>query len=86
MVSPNVQTIAMPVPLSGSASRCPSTGTGTPNSGVSAVLPSSPAYRSSSGCATRATQAGSSSGRVVATTISPPVPAAASPVANAIRA
>ena len=67
MVSPNVQTIAMPVPLAGSASGWVSTGTGTPNSGVVTVAPASAAYRPSSGCATSATQAGSSSGRVVAT-------------------
>ena len=41
VVSPNVQIIAMPVPLSGSASRCARTGTPTPNSGVVTVVPNS---------------------------------------------
>ncbi len=71
-MSPNVQTMAMPVPLPGSASGCVRTGTGTPNSGVVTVVPASAAYRSSSGCATSATHAGSSSGRVVATATAPP--------------
>ena len=39
--SPNVQIIAMPEPLSGSASRCATTGTSTPNSGVRTVVPNS---------------------------------------------
>ena len=56
-----------PVPLSGSTSRCASTGTSAPNSGVRSEEPTSPAYRSSEGCTTSATQAGSSSGRVVST-------------------
>jgi hypothetical protein len=63
--SPKVQTMAIPVPLSGSASRCASTGTSTEKSGVRTVRPNSGWYRASSGCATRATQAGMSSGRVV---------------------
>ena len=37
--SPNVQTIAIPVPFSGSASSCATTGTGTRNSGVRTVVP-----------------------------------------------
>ena len=37
--SPNVQIIAMPVPLSGSASSCATTGTSTPNRGVVTVEP-----------------------------------------------
>ena len=41
VVSPKVQIIAMPVPLAGSASRCESTGTGWPNTGVIAVVPNS---------------------------------------------
>jgi hypothetical protein len=40
-------------------------GTSTPNSGVRTVVPKRSLYRSSSGCATSATQAGISSGRVV---------------------
>ena len=79
-VSPNVQTMTMPVPLSGSASRCASTGTSAPNTGVRTVVPASGAYRPSAGCTTSATQAGSSSGRVVATITGPP-----SWPANAIR-
>ncbi len=63
--SPKVQIIAMPEPLSGSARRWATTGTSTSNSGVRTVLPNSGWYRSSSGWATSATQAGSSSGRVV---------------------
>ena len=39
--SPNVQTIAIPEPLSGLASRCARTGTATPNSGVRTVAPNS---------------------------------------------
>ena len=87
MVSPNVHTITRPVPLPGSARWCASTGTAVPNSGVTAVRPISGAYRSSSGCATSATQAGSSSGRVVATTTSPavPFPAPSSARRNATR-
>ena len=90
-MSPNVHTIAMPVPFPGSASRCASTGTSTPNSGVRTMPPISAAYRGSSGCATSATQPGSSSGRVVATTTSagrwPGLPAVAgpSPTGNASR-
>src|SRR6266566_2050066 len=34
LLSPNVHTMAMPVPLAGSARRCASTGTSTPNSGL----------------------------------------------------
>ena len=60
-----MHTIAIPDPLSGSASGCASTGTGTPNTGVSTEDPNRDWYRASSGCATSATQAGSSSGRVV---------------------
>jgi hypothetical protein len=63
--SPNVQTIAMPEPLSACASGCASTGTRTPNSGVVASLPNSGLNRSSSGWATSATHAASSSGLVV---------------------
>ena len=65
VMSPNVQIIAMPVPLSGSASGCGRTGTRTPNNGVTTSFPNSGLYRSSSGWATNATQAGISSGRVV---------------------
>ena len=63
--SPNVQHMAMPAPLSISASGWATTGTSTPNTGEVTVVPKSEAYRSSSGWAMRATQAGSSSGRVV---------------------
>ncbi|OUD93176.1 hypothetical protein CMMCAS03_05575 [Clavibacter michiganensis subsp. michiganensis] len=71
--SPKVQTMAMPDPLSGCARWCASTGTSTPNTGVVTVVPKSPWYRSSSGCATRATHAARSSGRVVSMiTSSPP--------------
>ena len=38
-VSPKVQIMAMPVPLSGSASWCASTGTSTSNTGVRTVEP-----------------------------------------------
>ena len=69
-MSPNVHTMTSPVPLAGSASRWARIGTGTPNTGVIAVWPIRAAYRSSSGWATSATQAGSSSGRVVAMTTS----------------
>ena len=69
VMSPNVQIIAMPLPFSGSASACARTGTGTPNSGVVTSVPKSGLYRSSSGCATSATQAGISSGRVVSISI-----------------
>ena len=41
VVSPNVQIIAMPEPLSGWASVCATTGTSTPNSGVRTVVPNS---------------------------------------------
>ena len=41
VVSPKVQIIAMPEPLSGCASSCASTGTVTPNSGVVTVVPNS---------------------------------------------
>ena len=64
-MSPKVQIIAMPEPFSGSAKVCASTGTSTPNIGEVTVVPNSGWYRSSSGCATSATQAGTSSGRVV---------------------
>ena len=70
--SPNVQTMAMPVPLSICASSCASTGTATSNNGVRTMVPKNGLYRSSSGWATSATHAGMSSGRVVAITISPP--------------
>ncbi len=39
VMSPKVQTMAMPVPLSGSARRWGSTGTSTPKSGVCTVVP-----------------------------------------------
>ena len=39
VMSPNVQIIAMPLPFSGSASGCAFTGTRTPKSGVSDLLP-----------------------------------------------
>lgn len=62
--SPNVQIMAAPVPLSGSARRWATTGTSTPNSGLVTVEPNSGLYRSSSGWAvTRATQLTTSSGR-----------------------
>ena len=80
-MSPNVQIIAMPVPFSGSASSCATTGTGTRNSGVNTVEPTSDAYRSSPGCATSATHAGISSGRDVSISIVP----APSSRSNAIR-
>ena len=60
-----MQIIAMPAPLSGWASGCAITGTSTPNRGEVTVVPNRPWYRSSSGWATSATHAGSSSGRVV---------------------
>ena len=41
VASPNVQIIAMPVPFSGSASSWATTGTGTRNSGVCTVVPTS---------------------------------------------
>ena len=69
--SPKVQHIAMPVPLSGCARTCASTGTSTLNKGVRTVLPKYGMYRSSSGCAIKATQAGRSSGRVVSIRMSP---------------
>ena len=72
-----MQIIAMPEPLSGSASGWATTGTSTPNSGVRTVVPNSGWYRSSSGWATSATQAGSSSGRVVSMSTGPPAPAKA---------
>src|SRR5260370_4876401 len=75
VVSPKVQIMAMPEPLSGSARRCATTGTTTPNNGLITSEPNSARYRSSSGWATSATQDGSSSGRVVSTsTGSPPPP------------
>ncbi len=40
-VSPNVQIMAMPVPFSGSASRCVTIGTATSNSGVRTSEPTS---------------------------------------------
>jgi hypothetical protein len=43
VVSPNVQIIAAPVPFSGSARRCATTGTPTPNTGVRTVVPTSAA-------------------------------------------
>ena len=69
VTSPNVQIIAMPLPFSGSASGCARIGTRAPNSGVITRCPNSGWYRSSSGCATSATQAGISSGRVVSISI-----------------
>ena len=72
VVSPKVQIMAMPVPLSGAASSWATIGTSTPNSGVRADFPNSGWKRSSSGWATRATQAGSSSGRVVSIQIAWP--------------
>ncbi len=39
--SPKVQIIAMPLPFAGSASACAFTGTDTPKSGVSTVVPKS---------------------------------------------
>ncbi len=65
VVSPNVQIMATPVPFSGSASSWATIGTDTPKSGVVACWPKSGWKRSSSGWATTATHAGSSSGRVV---------------------
>ena len=63
--SPKVQTMAMPEPLSALASGWALTSTSTPNRGEVTFLPNSGWYRSSSGFATRAAQAASSSGRVV---------------------
>ena len=72
VTSPNVQTMAIPVPFSGSASSCASTGTRAPNSGVATSPPSnSGRYRSSLGWATSATHAGISSGRVVSISTAP---------------
>ena len=72
VTSPQVETIATPVPLSGWARWWARIGISAPNSGVVTVVPKSALYRSSSGCATRATSAGISSGRVVSTSITPP--------------
>ena len=74
VVSPNVHTMAMPVPLSGWASGWATTGTSTSKIGVRTVEPISGAKRSSSGWATRATQLTTSSGRVVSIITSPSVP------------
>ena len=41
VTSPNVQIMAMPVPLSGCASSWATTGTSTPYSGVTTVVPNS---------------------------------------------
>ncbi len=41
VMSPKVQIIAMPLPFSGSASACASTGTRTPKSGVTTSVPKS---------------------------------------------
>src|SRR2546421_4070226 len=68
--SPNVHTIAIPVPLSGAASGWAYTGMSTWNSGEWTVRPTRSAYRGSDGWHTSATQAGSSSGRVVSTSTS----------------
>ena len=43
VMSPNVQTMAMPVPLSGSASGWATTGTSTSKIGVRTVVPTSAA-------------------------------------------
>ena len=59
-------------PLIGVGERMRSTGTRAPNRGVITSRPIKPRYRSSSGCATRATQAGISSGRVVSMSTGPP--------------
>ena len=72
-MAPNVQIMAMPVPLSGWASSWATIGTSTPKSGVIAVVPNSGWNRSSSGWATMATHAGSSSGRVVSIHTGSPV-------------
>jgi hypothetical protein len=72
VTSPNVQTIAMPVPFSGSANSCATTGTGASNSGVYTVDPTSSRYRSSAGLVTSATHAGMSSGRDVSISTAPP--------------
>ena len=72
VTSPNVQIMATPVPLAGSARVWATTGTRTPNSGVVTSEPNSGLYRSSSGWATRATHAGISSGRVVSISIAAP--------------
>ena len=74
VTSPKVQIIAIPEPLSFCARRWATTGTSTPNKGVVTVLPKNFWYRSSSGCATRATQAGISSGLVVSIKILPSGP------------
>ena len=70
VTSPKVQIMAIPEPLSGSARWWARTGTSTPKSGVCTVEPKRAAYRSSSGWATRATQAATSSGRVVSISMS----------------
>ena len=67
-----MHTITSPVPLSFSTSGWVLTGTRVPNSGVTASLPTSSRWRSSSGWASSATQAGISSGRVVSIRASPP--------------
>ena len=67
-----MQIMATPVPFSGSANGCATTGTDTPKSGVRTVPPTSAAYRSSSGCTTSATHAGSNSGREVSISTRPP--------------
>ncbi len=74
VVSPNVHTMAMPVPLSGWASGWATTGTSTPNRGVRTVEPINDRKRSSSGWATIATQLTISSGRVVSMRTSPSAP------------
>ncbi|CAB4663535.1 unannotated protein [freshwater metagenome] len=74
VTSPKVQIIAIPEPLSFWARWCARTGTSTPNNGVFTVLPNIGWYRSSSGCATSATQAGINSGRVVSIKIFPSGP------------
>ena len=70
--SPKVHTIAMPVPLAGSANGWAYTGTLAPKTGRTGDRPINAAYRSSSGWQTSATHAGSSSGRVVSTSTAMP--------------
>jgi len=70
--SPKVQDMTIPVPASGSTRSSATIGTSWPNSGTRAVPPTRWARSSSSGWTIIATQAGSSSGRVVVITRSSP--------------
>ena len=76
----------MPLPFCRIGQRdAPCTGTRTPKSGVTTSRPNSGWYRASSGCATSATQAGISSGRVVSISTRPAAVAAAARPTEARR-